>query len=311
MSKSINSRTPFCLLIIIIAAVFITEAMVMLALPSLANMDVVYVSFLDAGLLVILLFPVLYMLLVRPLLRLIEKHTQIEDSLRQSEIALHRLSGELFKTQEVERKRIASEIHDGIGQNLSALKYAIENIIKREKRGEHNPLSEQLDRLVVILQNTIDEVRYISMELRPTILDDLGILATIQWFSRELLHTFDYLTIEKDIDVNEEQIPENLKIVIYRIMQEAVNNTIKHSDAESVLLSLRKVDGRLELRIKDNGGGFDVEKVKSSTVQKGIGLESMEERAEDSGGAFSITSSLGGGTEIKASWPLEAAEGGD
>ena len=276
----------------------------MLALTKLASANVMFVALLDATLLVIFLFPILYMFLVRPLLRLIEKHTKIEESVRQSEIALRRLSGELFKTQEVERKRIASEIHDGIGQNLSALKYAIENIIKKEKKKDQITLREQLERLVIILQNTIDEVRYISMELRPTILDDLGMLATIQWFSRELHHTFDYLAIEKDINVKEEQIPENLKIVIYRIIQEAVNNTIKHSDAESVLLSLRATDGRLELMIKDNGAGFDVDKVKSSKSQKGIGLESMEERAEDSGGGFSITSSRGGGTEIKVSWPL-------
>jgi signal transduction histidine kinase len=162
-----------------------------------------------------------------------------------------------------------------------------------------------LDAGINLLKQTIDEVRRIMMDLRPSILDDLGILATISWFCRELQVVYTSMKVEQDIQLAEEDIPEPLKIIIYRILQEALNNAAKHSRASGVLVSLKKVKGRIQLTIEDNGRGFDMKKVAMDddiSVLEGMGLISMRERAELTGGSLVIDSRLNKGTAIIASW---------
>jgi signal transduction histidine kinase len=143
------------------------------------------------------------------------------------------------------------------------------------------------------------------MDLRPSLLDDIGILATIGWFTREFQKVYTSIQIEKAIDVQEEEVPDSLKVVIFRVIQEALNNIAKHSEANVASLFLRKSDGKLELGIGDNGQGFDLDGVRSiESPEKGFGLSSMRERTELSGGTFSIESSIGKGTTIRASWPV-------
>ena len=150
-----------------------------------------------------------------------------------------------------------------------------------------------------IIEQSIEEVRRIGMNLRPPILDDLGLLPTIGWFIREYEMTYPSIRVEKQTEIRETQVPDHLKAVIYRILQESMNNIAKHSKATLVSLSLKRKDDRIELAIEDNGIGFDLE-----TIKKGLGLGSMRERAEFSGGLFDIESVGGKGTIIRASWPL-------
>jgi signal transduction histidine kinase len=117
--------------------------------------------------------------------------------------------------------------------------------------------------------------------------------------------TYSGIHIEKEIDIQENEVPETLKTVIYRISQEAMNNIAKHSKASIVSLSLKKKGGAVKLTIQDNGRGFDLEAALSAeSYQKGLGLSSMRERAELSGGSFSIESMIGKGTTIRAQWLL-------
>ena len=151
-----------------------------------------------------------------------------------------------------------------------------------------------------IIQQSLDEVRRIGMNLRPALLDDLGLLPTLGWFVREYQNTYPSIRVEKQTEIKETQVPDPLKAVIYRIVQEAMTNIAKHSKANHVSISLmRKMDGRTELVIEDNGIGFDMESIK-----KGLGLGSMRERAEFSGGSFDIESVREKGTVIRASWPV-------
>jgi signal transduction histidine kinase len=114
------------------------------------------------------------------------------------------------------------------------------------------------------------------MALRPSTLDDLGILATISWFCREFQNIYSKIRIEKRIDIKEDEVPDPLKTIIYRVMQEALSNSAKHSGADLVRLSLRRPDGAIELAIEDNGLGFDLEGVLSAESSKrGIGVSSM------------------------------------
>ena len=164
---------------------------------------------------------------------------------------------------------------------------------------------ENLENLVPMIRQTIEEVRNTSMDLRPSTLDGLGILPTIDWFSREYQTTYPFIQIEKKIDIRETDVPESLKIVIYRIVQEALNNAANHSGADLVTISLAKTDGEMMLALQDNGQGFNLEDLLSAdTAERGFGLTSMKERTELSGGSFSIESSVGQGTTVRASWPI-------
>ncbi len=207
---------------------------------------------------------------------------------------LQSLSSRLLTSQEEERKRIASEIHDSIGSSLSAIKFSLESQIAQ---GVTNP--ESLKALIPKVQQTIEETRGIMAGLRPSVLDDLGIVAAISWFCREFQNTYPGIHVEKQIDINEDEIPGTLRILIFRVMQEAFHNISKHSNANLVKLSLRKKKDTIELSVQDNGQGFDLQSPK-----KGLGLDSMRERTKFAGGSFTIESTQGTGSIIRATWPI-------
>jgi len=227
-----------------------------------------------------------------------------EEKLRKSENELRLLSAQLLTAQEVERKRIARELHDGIGQSLSALKFCLENSLGLFERYGIEKGMPVLQGLIPKMQQEIEEVRRISMGLRPTTLDDLGIVPTIAWFSREFRAIYRNIHLDTRIDVQEHQVPVQLKTVVYRIMQEALNNVVKHAHADSVRVDLTSTDSAIEIQIADNGQGFDASEFNNhSGSSSGMGLSSMRERAENSGGHISIVSSRNLGTQIKVSWP--------
>jgi PAS domain S-box-containing protein len=225
------------------------------------------------------------------------------EALQKSEEQLRFLSSRLLTAQEEERKRIAGELHDSIGSSLSAIKFGLQNAFDRMKRGEGDP--ESIERLIALTQQTIDEARRMMVELRPSMLDDLGLLSTITWFCKQFQTIYTTIDVETRINIEESDIPENLKIVIFRIMQEALHNIAKYSRAEFVSLSLEKRDGTIELRIEDSGVGFDMDSVLYLDKQKrGLGLTSMKERAKLSGGDLAVQSYIGEGTVVEASWSV-------
>jgi PAS domain S-box-containing protein len=216
---------------------------------------------------------------------------------------LRLLSSQLLKVQESERKRISRELHDSIGQSLAAIKFGAENVLTKMREGANQASISLLDALIPLVQNASAEVRRIHTDLRPSLLDDLGIIATISWFCREFEKLYSGLSIEKQINVHEKDVPDNLKIVIFRILQEALNNVAKYGKADLVRVALEGSDEQMELVITDNGQGFDLNQARSETVlEGGFGLTSMKERAELSGGVFSIKSAKGKGTTVRASW---------
>ena len=228
-----------------------------------------------------------------------------EEALTESETQVKILTNKLLSVEERERKRIANELHDSLGQSLNSIKFKVEDILQQTnaKRAETN--AESLEIIIPLIQQSIEEVRRIAMDLRPSVLDDLGILATLAWFCREFQKIYPGIHIEKQTDIQEHEVPEFLKAVAYRIAQEALNNILKHSKADLVSLSLRKTNHAIELTIQDNGQGFDVQEVLSmESSMRGLGLSSMRERAELSGGSFVIESARGKGTVIRASWPI-------
>jgi PAS domain S-box-containing protein len=238
----------------------------------------------------------------------ITERKRAEDMLRESERQLHLLSSQILATQEKERKRVAQQLHDSIGQSLTGIKYCVENTLNTMKRGRNVLVKKSLESVVPMIQNAIEEVQKIAMDLRPRMLEELDITATISWFCRQFQKIYSGIRVEKQIEIEDQRLPDSLKTVIFRILQEAFNNIARHSKADLVRLSLVKKDASIELVIKDNGLGFDVEdgfRIESSG--RGFGLASMKERAELLGGSFAIRSEKGKGTMIWTLWPFPVA----
>jgi signal transduction histidine kinase len=227
-----------------------------------------------------------------------------EDALRKSERGLRRISRKLARAQETERKHLARELHDSIGGKLSGIKYGVEKVLK--EMGDKQPSAGiSLEDVVSMVKETIEDSRRFSARLRPPELDDLGLLRTIRSACRQFEKLYSGIRVETELNTEEEEIPEPLKIVIYRVLQEALTNVAKYSNAQAVRISLGKKDNGSELIIQDNGDGFRLEDLNGSAAdgmnQKG--LSNMRERTELSGGVFRIESEKGRGTTIRAFWP--------
>jgi PAS domain S-box-containing protein len=235
----------------------------------------------------------------------ITDHKHRDEALRKSEKELRFLSTQLLEAQERERARFARELHDGIGQALSTIKVRVETLAKIAKSDVSQVQVEDLENLLPTIRQTIEEVRNASMDLRPSTLDSLGIVPTIDWFSREFQISYPFIQLEKEIDIQETEVPDPLKIVIYRIVQEAFNNSARHSGSQMMFVSLAKIGGEIILTVRDNGRGFDPEDFPSVDIaERGFGITSMKERTELSGGSFSIESVIGKGTTVRATWKV-------
>ncbi|WP_373498329.1 GAF domain-containing sensor histidine kinase [Desulfococcus sp.] len=237
-----------------------------------------------------------------------EARDKLERRVKERTRDLEVLSSRLLNAQEEERKRIAVDLHDGIGQCLSAVKFMVETVIEQLKGKVDRLEIKSLDALVPLLQESSEEIRNIIMNLRPSILDDLGILATIGWFCRQFTSVYSHIHLTKSLEIEEDQVPDALKTIIFRIIQEAMNNIAKHSGAEEASLYLGKNGNTLELRIEDNGCGFNSARLMSSGSSiQAFGLTGMKERVELSGGRFAIFSSPGEGARIEARWAYTCA----
>lgn len=226
-------------------------------------------------------------------------------ALNASAARLKLLSTQLIQVGEKERKRISHELHDEVGQGLTAVKFNIENVLDLVAKGNIPESVSTLNRAVSLIQNTINEARKISVSLRPAMIDQLGIGPTISWFCREYQKTYEGIAIEQQINIREESVPNQLKMVIYRVLQESLTNIAKHSKARNITISLTQRSNRLTFSVADNGRGFAVPHMNiDPTIQNGFGLISMRERVELSGGDFEIYSMEGEGTTINATWRL-------
>ena len=234
----------------------------------------------------------------------ISERREVEKELHMSRRQLRMLSQKTLELLESDRQMIAKELHDSIGASLAAIKFSLEGWL--EMYGEQLPSHEiPFDRIITHIMETIKETKRISANLRPTTLDDLGLIATAQWFCRNLAGLYQGIRITPRFDVSEADIPETMKIVVYRVLQEALSNAAKHGQAKNINVSLMLIDGCLELTVDDDGCGFDRKAIMGpEDTLSGFGINSMRERVEICDGRFDLRTSVGEGTRIQASLPV-------
>jgi signal transduction histidine kinase len=238
-----------------------------------------------------------------------EMQLQVQErtfALEEANTELRQIPSKLIAAQEEERKRLSAELHDCVGQTLAALKFRVENILIKLRNGENEEALRVTEQFVPTLQNSIEETRAVYMGLRPKVLEDFGVIAALRWYRDELLKLHPERHIEIETHVDENEIPNQLIIPIFRIAQEAINNASKHGNCEWIDVSLSRIGSGIELLISDDGVGMDVNQIIQSNTARSLGLIGMRERAELTGGSFSIDSTLGEGTTVRVHWPIEA-----
>ncbi len=211
-----------------------------------------------------------------------------------------RLARAVWKVQEDERRRLARELHDGIGQTLTALKNQLEMAQRQQPERQAEGLAEAFE----LASQALDDTRELSRLLRPPVLDDLGLVPALRWLARTLRQRSG-LAIELRNAGAPERLDPELETLIFRVVQEALTNAIKHSGAERAEVELRVEAGRLLLRVADSGDGFDTASALGPADDgTGVGLRGMEDRVELFGGRLRIDSRPGEGTVIEAQLPL-------
>ena len=219
--------------------------------------------------------------------------TDLEASHRavtEKEIARSRLLAQLINAQEEERRRIARELHDGVGQALTSLMVGLKLLNQEDPRPD---LSDKTTELRQIVSETLDEVRLLSRELRPSVLDDLGLAAALERYTVEFNSRYPDLTIDLHYDLPS-RLALPVETTLYRIVQEAMTNTARHSQANTLSVLLTARNGRAQAIIEDDGCGFDPAAARRSSDS--VGLHSMAERAELLDGTLEIESGAKGTT---------------
>jgi signal transduction histidine kinase len=217
-----------------------------------------------------------------------------EESL-QAQRELKDLSKRLVDAEERERRAISRELHDEVGQSLSALLMDVQNLT--EMSTEEIAFRQGLQKIKTLAENCVNEVRNMALLLRPSMLDDLGLVAALEWQAREVSKRTGMLvdTVEENVSDN---LPEDHKTCVYRIVQEALNNCSKHAYAKNVRVAVCQEPNHLRVSIEDDGKGFD------PSHARGLGLIGMSERVSQLGGVLNVDSDPARGTRLRVDLPL-------
>jgi signal transduction histidine kinase len=219
-------------------------------------------------------------------------------------VAKERSRGELLEklltAHEDERRRIARELHDEAGQSLTAL---IVNLELAVQEPSSERLRGQLTQLRDLAERTLGEIRRLIYDLRPSILDDLGLAAALRWYAKNLLDPRG-ITWTLSVSGVSGRLPAKLETVAFRLVQEALTNVLKHAEASSVTVNVAAAGRELHVRIEDNGRGFDPRRSRSGDRPGGFGLLGMQERVELVGGRWEVQSTPGVGTVVTAVLPI-------
>lgn len=237
----------------------------------------------------------------------IARREQAEQELRASRNDLAQLTERLIHAQEIEQRRIAIELHDSVGQSMSAVKYTLERAQLIQRRPELGDLDEILTLAIKRIHDIAEDIRAISMDLRPRVLDDLGAASAIAWLCREFTEVYPNIATHIDIGPSNEEVPPRIATHLYRCVEELINNIAKHAHASNLWLTLRLDCRTLTLEVRDDGVGTGYSIARYDKHQ-GMGLRNLRERAEMTAGVFSHTSAPGQGTTARIVWHLSVRD---
>jgi len=228
-----------------------------------------------------------------------EQLTQEIAARRQAEEGLHTLSRQVLDAQESERRRLARELHDEIGQALTAIKFNL-----HAAQRQPDTLKTRLDDSLSIVDYTLQQVRNLSFDLRPSMLDELGLVAAINWYMGRQAERGGF-TVHIKTDALPPDLCPTIATTCFRVVQEAVTNVIRHAHAKDVWIDLQQAAATVSLTLRDNGRGFDVPAAQErAALGASMGLPGMQERVRLVGGQMLIESAPGQGTVLHADLPL-------
>jgi len=229
-----------------------------------------------------------------------------EEALRESEGRLRILSSQLLTAQEKERSRISRELHDELGQALAVLKLKL-RFVEKHLATEQEDLKKECGQSIQYIDQVIEEVRRLSRDLSPSILEDLGLSNALQWLINNFSRNNNLsISVHKDEVDMDHLLSQDSQIILYRIFQEAFTNIERHSQASRASVSIENGEKGLHISVEDSGRGFDItQTLTSEGGRQGMGLATMQERARMLGGALEIVSEKGKGTRIDVYVPLE------
>jgi signal transduction histidine kinase len=237
------------------------------------------------------------------LAELTRENERLFSELMSSEKRFRSVSRSVWKVQEDERRRLARELHDGIGQTLTALKNQLEGTLN--PKGRNSPLSNDgIGEALQMASQALDDTRELSRLLRPAVLDDLGLAPALTWLARTVRERF-ALEVDLDLAGLDERLDPEIETLAFRVVQEALTNVAKHSGASRAHIAVGRDGSLLRIVASDEGRGFDARRILDPSHRDGgIGLTGMRDRAELFGGSVTIDSAEGRGTRIEIRVPL-------
>ncbi len=221
---------------------------------------------------------------------------EMTEDLRNFSEQLQALSRRLVDVQESERRRYSRELHDRVGQNLTALSINLD-ILRTQLPGGNEPVHARLEDAAALLESTASTIENVMAELRPPMLDDYGLLPALQWYANDFTRRTG-IEVEVHGDESEDRLEQASEIALFRIVQEALNNVAKHAHASKVEIKLERAGGQRVLTILDDGIGFGTAARAVARRRTGLGMVTMRERTQAVGGQFEIGSVPGGGTRV-------------
>jgi len=234
--------------------------------------------------------------------RAVEIANEITKDLRDSTEQLQAVSRRLVDVQESERRQFSRELHDRVGQNLTALSINLD-ILKTQLSGNGNDaLRSRLEDASSLLESTAGSIENVMSELRPPMLDDYGLLPALQWYANEFSRRTG-IHVEVDGDERMVRLTQEGEIALFRIMQEALNNIAKHAHATRVHIALEHSDTQFIMSVSDDGVGIDAAQAPASRRRPGLGMVTMRERTQAVGGQFEVGAASGGGTRVMVRIP--------
>jgi two-component system, NarL family, sensor kinase len=235
--------------------------------------------------------------------RLSTENARLLQRLAEGERRFRLISRGVLRVQEAERGRISRELHDGVGQSMTALKMQLE-LLEQSALEESSPLAPRLAELRDLADRSLQEIRQLSHLLRPQMLDELGLVPTLRWLARTF-HKRTGVQVELVHEGMDDHTDPDVETLVFRVVQEALTNVAKHAKATSAEVLLRRSEDRVFLRVQDRGAGFEAGDVLGSTDEdRGFGLRGMRDRVMLFGGRFSLQSTPGLGTAVEVEVPL-------